>query len=374
MHGQQKVVAYISSDRGKTWRPTLTHTGGNVGVGDPAVCFGPDRAAYLVNMHVDAYPGKPGEAYRSVNMHLQVARSADGGDTWQEAEIKDGTYLDRPWLAVDRSARRYHGRLYCNAISIGPKQQVVVYTSRDKGGTFRRTQSWLAREGFRTMAGPGAIVLSDGLLIVMYNEIQDGERCSWCIRRSKDGGETFDKSRTVGRWDAANNAACLAADPGSRAYKDRLYAVWLRRTKSGLTVMFAFSKDRGETWSDPIALSEQSLDRNGRHYDAYLPMVAASKAGVVAVSWYDQRDVAGGRGWDVRLRASLDGGNSWLPSVRVNEKQALTKKSPSEGDHSQGDTAGLVAGADSLFHVLWQDNRTRVMQAWTAAVLVGPRE
>jgi hypothetical protein len=372
MHGDRNTstVAYASFDGGKTWQPTLTHEGGKLGAGDPAACFGPDGVTYFVNMRVHAYPSRSGEAPRAGDMHLQVARSADGGKTWREAEVRDGTYIDRPWLAADLTNGRHRGRVYCNAISAvgGPKQRVGVFTSADGGKTFRPPQTWPARSGFRTMAGPGAVVLSDGTLVVMYNEIQGEGRAYWSVRRSDDGGETFDKSRVVGRWDAANNAAGLACDPGSRKYKDRLYAAWLSRAKGRLTVMFALSKDRGETWSEPVALSEQPTGPDGRGYDAYLPAVAASMAGVVAVSWCDQRDIDGGRGWDVRLRASLNGGESWLPSVRVNEKPARTSKSPAEGDHSQGDTAGLAAGADGVFHVLWQDNRTGLMQAWTAAV------
>jgi len=35
-----------------------------------------------------------------------------------------------------------------------------------------------------------------------------------------------------------------------------------------------------------------------------------------------------------------------------------------------GDTAGLVADADGVFHAAWVDNRTGVRQIWTAAIRV----
>jgi hypothetical protein len=87
---------------------------------------------------------------------------------------------------------------------------------------------------------------------------------------------------------------------------------------------------------------------------------------VVAVSWYDRRGLTGGgRGWNVRLRASLDSGESWLPSVQVND---VTSKEP--GVESLGHRAGLAADAGGALHATWIDRRTGTPQVWTAAVTV----
>jgi hypothetical protein len=81
----------------------------------------------------------------------------------------------------------------------------------------------------------------------------------------------------------------------------------------------------------------------------------------VAVSWYDKRGLRPrGKGWNVRLRVSADGGVTWLPSVRINDV---------EGDKGSaealGHTAGLAADAGGTFHPVWIDFRTGTPQLWT---------
>jgi hypothetical protein len=62
-----------------------------------------------------------------------------------------------------------------------------------------------------------------------------------------------------------------------------------------------------------------------------------------------------------------------LGSVRVSEQssaftEAIRKKLVRVW---RGDTAGLAAGTDGVFHALWIDTRTGVPQVWTAGVTVG---
>jgi hypothetical protein len=64
---------------------------------------------------------------------------------------------------------------------------------------------------------------------------------------------------------------------------------------------------------------------------------------------------------------SLDGGETWQPSVQINEK--TIKVSVWE----LRDTAGLVADADGTFHPTWIDDRTGTTQVSTATVAVDKR-
>src|SRR5262249_21704553 len=65
---------------------------------------------------------------------------------------------------------------------------------------------------------------------------------------------------------------------------------------------------------------------------------------------------------------SLDGGVTWLPSVRVSTHANLRE----EGDSrfNGGGTSGLAADADGVFHPVWIDNRAGIHQMWTATVTV----
>src|SRR5262249_49350722 len=90
---------------------------------------------------------------------------------------------------------------------------------------------------------------------------------------------------------------------------------------------FAFSKDKGKSWSPSTILSEQPAKAD-EGYSADMPSLAVNKDGIVAVTWYDRRRLPPAplprapfysQGCNVRIRLSLDGGETWEPSKQVNE-------------------------------------------------------
>jgi hypothetical protein len=124
------------------------------------------------------------------------------------------------------------------------------------------------------------------------------------------------------------------------------------------------------------------------------PTLAVNRNGVVGVGWYDRRDAADDLGWTVRFTASLDGGETFLPSVVVSEQpeqvhatDPIFTSAAATRDKSfidvtirslgfqfgGGDWAGLTTSANGDFHPYWVDNRTGVLQAWTAPVHVEGR-
>jgi len=101
-----------------------------------------------------------------------------------------------------------------------------------------------------------------------------------------------------------------------------------------------------------------------------MPVVAVNRRGVVGVSWYDRRDNADNLGYYVMFAASVDGGRTWLPSVRVS---AAAHVADDDTRKNSGDTAGLAADADGVFHPVWIDNRTGIPQMWTTTVTIRPK-
>ena len=169
----------------------------------------------------------------------------------------------------------------------------------------------------------------------------------------------------------------LASDASGGRYNDRVYVTWSQWDKVGRRVMLSRSDDKGAHWSEPAPLSEQPAE--GALYHAFLPAVAVNKAGVVAVTWCDtrERDRIGKPAWDVRMRISADGGQTWQSSIRVTSETSVFSGEDPENEHVRirrplwlGDTAGLCADASGVFHPLWIDNRTGERQVWTAAVRV----
>jgi hypothetical protein len=258
-------------------------------------------------------------------------------------------------------------------------------------------------------------VLSDGTFIAVFGELKDywsglspgkvqpnAEGQSNALLRvllSRDGGASFEPAVTVGDfymdWPPRHTSAIpyLAADPGSESFQDRLYVVWPDLRSGRLEILLSRSVDGGSTWSPPRRVNDDGPPGDGAEFHHFLPVVAVNPEGVVGVMWYDRRNSGDGLGWTIHFSASLDGGDTFLPSVPVSapntyggqeEWSLLGRVSvPSDsvapltvavsltGFHfNGGHTAGMAASSDGVFHPFWIDNRTGVAQVWTARVTV----
>ena len=65
---------------------------------------------------------------------------------------------------------------------------------------------------------------------------------------------------------------------------------------------------------------------------------------------------------------------SWLRrlvlTVALNMRRGHRRNVEGSTRFNGGDTAGLAADADGVFHALWIDSRTGVHQMWTATIAV----
>ncbi len=362
-----KIIVYRSTDGGSTWTPTLKRTDANpASLADPAFAWGASDSLFFVNMWTPSLD-KLADAGC-----LQIVRSQDGGRTWgQTTTIKE--FHDRPFLAMDSTGGKYQGRLYC----LTHKGLLV---SADSGRSFGSPRTWTRRSGFIAYASCNPVVLSDGTLVAVYNSSRERTTAEQkqsdptqdarylAARVSRDGGDSFAAECVIAEY-RGNGYAQAAAAPAHTAWKDRIYLVWQENLPRGRTcISFACSKDGGKTFSKPFILSEQSQDEGD---DAFVPSIAVNKAGIVAVMWYDTRGLRPGEaGWDIRLRASLDGGETWQQSVQVSDAPTRKDKKTRKRLAGVGHTAGLAADADGVFHCLWVDGRSGVSQVYTAAVTV----
>jgi len=369
------AIGYRTEDGGQTWQPSFRRERADETQADLAVAFGPDGELY-VEFATGRAPGPPpGEFFHPT---FRYFRSRDAGKTWEEAGVMEGTSLDRPYLAVDCSSGSYRGRLYCASM-------LQFHVSADQGQTFAGLRYAVPKHSVDPMPS-NPVVLSDGTVVCAYRDWRQDLHAlpGIGVMASEDGGRTLRELAWVPAW---RGESCevgkfwflpqLAVDAtsqgnrGSGAFRDRLYAVWddgngpLR-----VRILFAYSSDKGRTWVGPTVVSEQPADGSWG-YGAHMPAVAVNKDGVVAVSWYDRRGLPDvrtdrvpyyGPGCNVRLRVSLDGGETWQPSVQVNEQEIRATA------WDLRDNASLVADAAGVFHPCWSDDRTGVLQAWTARV------
>jgi hypothetical protein len=389
------IAGFYSRDGGATWQlgcERVAQPGKRLC--DPSVAFGPDGSVYMVYLRSDPNSRNPLGTEGAEGLDFLV--SPDGGKTWEE-RAKITRDIDRPWIAVDTTTGPGRSRLYC----IGNVDEPIFYSSADGAKTLAPPLTPLAGRKLVNCRPGNPVVMADGTVLLVYEDrhARSGtgrHRPRLLTLRSIDGGRTLTECARVNtNWwhdtvlSSKNSVAGvefpqLAADPGSPRFADRVYCVWMDGTNhEGMRIFFSGSPDRGTTWSQPVVVSEQPMQGGADgEYITFMPSVAVNKDGVVAVSWYDRRglpksmlvpmQVEGvkphayklvAEGWNVRLRVSLDGGATWLPTVQVNEQ-------PGRGEIDVGHTAGLAAGADGRFHPAWIDNRTGKNQLWTAAVEV----
>jgi hypothetical protein len=369
--GPRGTLVYASDDAGKTWRVSLEghHL---VNTGDPALAFGPDGTAYFTALTsrghpLEQVPAKPAHAWdgRKTILWRLPANAAH----W-EAPVTM-RFADREYIAVDATRGKNHGRVYVTG-DPRPLSGFAVFTSTDGGRTFSDPG---AESDHRGASIGNAVVASDGTLIGLYADPEHVRAVT-----SIDGGATLRPSvivdkfvRAGGRKDTRNNNVNhflhLAIDGTTGAFKDRLYAAWPDRRSGHSQVLFASSADKGSTWSPARTVTDNApTDQN----DHFMPTVAVNNHGIVGLLWYDRRDNPDNLGYYARFSASLDGGKTWLPSVRVSKEPyvsgAVAKRSAFAGNG--GDTAGLAPAADGAFHAIWIDDHTGVPQVYASRITV----
>ena len=396
---------YATTDGGAIWTASDFTEQVELGGGDPYVAFTPQGTGIFSALTF----GK--DENGETRGFLHVWRSEDGGRSWGKT-INLGYSYDHEQITVDQTTGRYAGHIYIGALyGPYPIYLVGIFRSEDDGRSWIGPVDAASGEGTIGINDIQPMVLSDGTLVVPYvaNEVLPGKvkftgkvsSTAWTVL-SKDGGVTFGKPRVVQtiHTDLDDKAArpfvvfpAFAADTQSKAYRDRIYVAWTDSRYGPIRLLFAHSEDRGLTWSEPKLL-DPSTPKGAMQGQ---PVIAVNKDGVVGVSWFDTRDAMEGFQFDEYFTASLDGGASFLPPVRVSsapsrphgagnsyfaplagkykESSYLQLTSAASRWPGGGDYMGLAADREGVFHPFWADARSGTFQIYTASVnVVGPPE
>ena len=378
---------YLSINGGKTWKLKL-HVGSPHMSGDPACAFGLNSHIYVASLdHVSTAGG------------FSVSRSSNLGESW--VTLEQGTFIDRPYFAIDRTGGQYNGRIYLNATGGHGGLGAMVFYSIDGGKTWSAPIFTVPFNTHLEAIG-NSVVLSDGTLafasvVSKFLQVEFAKDIPLLLKfiTSIDGGRHLDTATVPVDLVLCGNAIpSVAADSTRGPFHDRLYIAYPEKRNGRCDIAFIRSADRGKTWSQPLIIDrDAALRAGGQGPDNYMPTVRVNNRGVVGIVWYDRRDDPQDVGRTVRFTASVDGGMTFAPSVPVS---SATNK-PSWNDHfgppmmheiqgnpndgisvsaapdvseQAGDTGGLTADANGAFHALWPDDRTRVSQLWTARITV----
>lgn len=412
------TVVFLSTDGGKSWKPTLDTKRRFQLSWDPACVLGRMGSAFFTTIGLDKHKHFP----------LGVYRSVDGGTTWMQQEDMPQD-MDGESLTVDATQGKFDNRVYITAqasvqyLDGTARDGFVVWHSLDKGATYEGVLKRESDPSHRVAGMGNSVILSDGTLVSLFGYFRNGgkdhptlgppshpEESNALLEAvsTTDGGDSISEAIKVDDLflvvdPLSTGTPRLAADPGDGPFRDRLYATWADGRDGRSEIRFSYSGDKGKTWSKSVVLDEVPGPAHSNEGPVdFLPTVAVNKAGIVAVTWYDRSENPDGLGWYLRFRASLDGGDTWLPSVRVSEKPSTfssDKRLETRWDrwdndgglsgkkedvptprHVEislgnrqffaGDYAGLAPDVGGTFHAFWIDNRTGRAQIWTAPIVV----
>ena len=398
------AVAYFSEDGGASWRPVAESTRLN---GDPMCGFGPDGRAYFLSIGTDD------ESWKKVEWWMELFVSPDGGSTWGKGILSPGG--DRPYLVFDDGDGPTRGFGYVvYSIRTGALDRKGPFAV-PRDGTVPTVEVLRSEDGWRTRTkaavgvalGPGfptatgAAVLSDGSLGVLWlkrflkrdakgNDVGQADRQELLMSVARPRGELFGAPVKVADLVADRPASgtffSLARDATRGKFRGRLYAAWTDTRPPRPRILVAASSDEGKTWSPPRAVNDAPATKGRGRLDDYMPTVAVNRDGVVGVT-FDRR-TRDDEGSAIRFAASRDGGATWGPSVLVAAaggdvagglRRAVLRptddgvgpKSRALKHYKGGDTSGLAADANGVFHALWADQRSGIGQVYTAAIAVG---
>lgn len=406
-----ETVTYVSHDGGRTWTMARRVEGeGGRESWDPTCTYGPQGVAYSAAEGVDS----AGRAY------IEIARSSDGGVHWDPPYRL--AHSERAFLTVDNSGGVRNGWLYLHGNEIkrttkGGRVSGMELLILQDGAPRVRSQFVASADGNYAITTGQGVVLTDGTFLGPFVEVVDyGSPGSGTIRPniisqysgranallkvlvSTDGVRAT--AMTVDdfylRWPPVSGGSVpvMAADASRGPFRDRAYTVWADERSGRLQVLLSYSSDKGKTWSAPAVVSdERPWSASGAGPDSFNPTVAVNGNGIVGIAWYDRRDHRDNLGWSLRFAASLDGAESFTPSVSVSETDHVQARPPtialrarsaaaSRGggiattigvhhfNFGAGHTAGLAADAGGDFHPIWSGNASGVPQLWTASIKV----
>jgi hypothetical protein len=404
--GRFACKAYSSTDGGNTWMDTSFAEQLEFGGGDPIAAFGSSGTAYFGDLGsaIDRATGKRRGAF-------YFYRSEDGGKTWNKS-IELGPHYDHPQIAVDHTAGPFAGRVYIGVLYGYPVYTVGIFRSEDDGRSFIGPVDAASGKGEKGINVTSVMVLSDGTLVVPYGDFEfkpEKRKLSTggsiFLVTSNDGGVTFSKPRKAFEqyWGpmsdqlekfkksefASTGFPMLAADTSGGRFRDRIYAVWADKKSGAIRLLFTSSADRGATWAKPRMLFPDAPAASAQ----YQPTINVNDEGSVGLMWFDTRNSAKRDSYEVYFAASVDGGQTFLPEVKVSSQPStprgarnVTLASTSIRPTSKGlsvdflsafarwphggDYMGLTADSDGVFHPFWADARSGTFQIWSASIRV----
>ncbi|MCB2221352.1 MAG: T9SS type A sorting domain-containing protein [Bacteroidetes bacterium] len=366
---------FMSEDAGLTWGGSPQGAGGG-NSGDPTTAISLDGTRMYIN-------------FISSNGGQGVARSTDGGLTWQTSQC--GTppggwnILDKNHMWIDNGpSSPYEGNLYVAWTAFGNanNNDIELVRSTDGGVNWSSHMNISSavnagshNQGVNIQTGPNGEVYATWTI---YDSWPQDEKALG-FARSYDGGATFEpayriidnirgiRNSEVGKNHRVNSFPVMAVDISGGQYNGNIYVVWTNIGVPGVNagsdadVYMIKSEDGGDNWSDPIRLNQDPINQGKKHY---LPWITCDpENGILSAVWYDDRNV-GTSQCEVFCANSFDGGETW-EDFKVSDVAFTPSAIPGLAGGYMGDYLGIQARG-SMVYPVWTDNRDGLYMTYTS--------
>ncbi|WP_405573659.1 glycoside hydrolase [Streptomyces sp. NBC_01167] len=306
---QRGLVVAVTKDGGRTWKrsvvPGLTRcSGGHFDyVDEPAVTFTGDGGLVV--------SGGLFMADGSDSAGLSV-RSDDDGATWaapaviaREPDPAEGGVAAGPVVVDPRSPRVMYAVTPRFPATERSRNQALIARSSDGGRTWQSPHLVVDSGEGHMVSGHRLSVLPDGTLVDVYTLIRfGGPVLSVQATRSTDGGRTWSAPVKVSdlrtKWlfqdpesgEQVSHTTSLLSDSAVDPRTGRMYAAWQdARFSSGAAdgVALSSSGDGGRTWSEPVKVNRTPAGIPAPHQQAFTVSLDVARDGTVGVAYSDFR-------------------------------------------------------------------------------------
>ena len=251
-------------------------------------------------------------------------RSLNGGMSWTNlAPAKGG---DKQWFTIDTTNSIGRGFQYQCWSTSGNNYGGRQFTRSTDGGV-----TWLNPVNIPNSPAWGTPdVDSNGILFIGGVNLGTGQ--AWCERSSnaRDSAvtPTFDQNTPVNLGgsigfgepinpDGLSGQVFLAVDRSGTSTNNNVYmlaSVVPTGASNGTDVMFVRSTDAGRTFSAPVRVNDDPVNRNKWHW---LGTLAVAPNGRIDSVWLDTRNAANNTDSQLFYSYSTDAGVTWSPNIAV---------------------------------------------------------
>jgi hypothetical protein len=299
-----------SIDKGLSWGEDIALTDGTVNASlDPSIAVSGNV------VHVVWHDGRDvGGGYE-----LYYKRSTDGGLTWETELRLTNAPLFSGYASLAVSGNIVHLTWYDERDG---NYEVYYKRSTDGGLNWEADTRLTNNPGYSW--SPSISVSGNLVHVVWFNDLSGNEEIYY--KRSTDGGFTWEEEIRLTNDPAFSDNTSIAVSGND------VHVVWMDNRDGNFEIYYLCSTDGGLNWESEARLTFFSGS-------SYNPSITCYGLNLHCV-WYDNRD----GNYEIYYKRSTDSGITWEEDFRLTEDPA------SSGFPS-------IAVADTILHVVWQDDR-----------------